>query len=149
MKGRDKDVKKESWTINLCKTMCKNNRWSLHDGEVYHKQIILFQTKNLKFIKSRVSQILKDHPESDPRITGMMQPGVGRYQEWHPVKDSRGWARWFFMHDDKTEEGIPVYFVRLHPSKENFGGLTDTQKSKKLATNLIGIDPDGTFVGDE
>ena len=149
MANKDKDVKKESWTFNLVKTMCRNGKWSLYEGEVYHTQVILFTTKNEKFIKSRVSQIMKDHPDTDKGVELLMQHGKGRYQEWHKIKNSRGLARWFFIHDAKTEEGIPVYYIRLHPSKEDFGNVSAKEQSNRLARQLTGIDADGNFIGDE
>ena len=149
MAKKDKDVKKESWTLNLVKTMCRDGKWSLYDGEVYHTQVILFTTKNEKFIKNRVSQIMKDHPDTDKRVEWLMQPGRGRYQEWHKIKNSRGLARWFFIHDANTEEGIPVYYIRLHPSTENFGNVSAKKQSDRIARQLTGIDADGNFVGDE
>lgn len=145
----DKDTKREGWTLQLCKSMCKDGKWSLHDGEVYHTQTIQFTTKNMRFIKNRVSQIMKDHPESHPKIAYFMAPGRRRYHSWHPVKNSNSWARWFFIHDDQTEDGVPVYFIRLHPASENFGGLTDKEQVQMRATQLTGLTPDGQFIGED
>ena len=149
MENKDKELAKESWTLNLVKTICKDGKWSLHDGKVYHTQVILFTTKSIKFIKNRVSQIMKKHPDTDKRIMNMMQPGVGRYQEWHEIKGSRGFARWFFVHEAKTDDGIPIYYIRLYPSTETFGNVSSKQQSESLARQLTGLNPDGTFTGDE
>lgn len=142
----DKDYRKESWTIDLCKTVCKDGKWSITDGEIYHNQVILFSTKNPKFMKNRASQIMKNHPDTHKDVESMMQPGVGRYQEWHEVKGSRALVRWFFIHSEKQGDEIPVYFVRLYPTNEKF---FKNANNKAILKNAFGLDPDGNFIGDK
>ena len=141
----DKDIRKESWTVDLCKTTCKDKKWSIAEGEIYHNQVILFTTKNLKFMKNRASQIMKNHPDTHKDVETMMQPGVGRYQEWHEVKGSRALVRWFFIHGDKVDNEIPVYFIRMYPTNEKLFKETTNKTILKKAL----LDPDGNFIGDE